>query len=75
MWYTFAATSCQMTMVKNEIFQAQKGQCEGSKSQYVEGDLTLFLPGSGKYVIGRGGPLWPGLIYVVIDSPKGLLPP
>ena len=25
-WYTFAATSCQMTMVKNENFQAQNGQ-------------------------------------------------
>ena len=24
MWYTFAATSCQMTMVKNENFQAKK---------------------------------------------------
>ena len=26
MWYTFAATSCQMTKVKNEIFEAKKGQ-------------------------------------------------
>ena len=24
MWYTFAAMSCQMTKVKNEIFEAKK---------------------------------------------------
>ena len=26
MWYTFATTSCQMTMVKNENFQVKKGR-------------------------------------------------
>ena len=32
-WYTFIATSCQITMVKNEIFLAKKGQISNFELQ------------------------------------------
>ena len=52
MWYTFAATSCQMTVVKNEISTLSFFVTPAYAKWCL---LTLFQAGSGTYVTRRGG--------------------